>query len=69
MPLTYVEAGTLGEPSKIEVRKGGLLIGRILTAPNGTFQFFKGSDDIFALNPIVENSDLEQLKKWLAEHF
>jgi hypothetical protein len=61
--FTFVKAGTLGAPSKIEVRKDGLAIGRILQVGE-MFQFHKGLAT-FALNAAAQYSDLEELKTWI----
>jgi hypothetical protein len=62
--FTFVEAGTQGEPSKIQVRKDGRAIGRILYAAE-IFEFHKGIS--IALNESAQYSDLEELKKWIRE--
>ncbi len=59
----FMEAGTLGEPSKIEVRKDGRAIGRILHV-GSIFEFHPGMTS-FALNAAAQYSDLEELKKWI----
>ena len=68
---TSVDAGTLGEPSKIEVRKNRRPIGRILHMAESlhvgeTFQFHKGPISI-ALSAAAQFSSLEELKKWIRE--
>jgi hypothetical protein len=69
--ISFVDAGTLGEPSKIEVRKDGRAIGRILHVAESlhagwTFQFHKGPISI-ALSAATQFSRLEELKKWIGE--
>jgi hypothetical protein len=61
-----VRAGTLGEPSKIEVRKDGLAIGRILQVGE-MFQFHKGLTN-FALSAAAQYSDLEEVKEWIRQN-
>ena len=68
--FTFMAAGTLGEPSKIEVRKDGRAIGRILhlgESPHegAIFQFHKGIS--ITLNESAQYSNLEELKNWIRE--
>jgi hypothetical protein len=68
--FTFMEAGTLGESSKIEVRKDGRTIGRILDlceSPHegAVFQFHEGIS--IALSESAQYSNLEELKKWIRE--
>ena len=62
--FTFREAGTLGEPSKIEVRKDGRAIGRILHRAE-IFEFHKGISIV--RNESAQYSDLEELKNWIRE--
>jgi hypothetical protein len=52
------------EPAKIEVRKDGRAIGRILH-PAEIFEFHKGISIV--LNEAAQYSNLEELKKWIRE--
>jgi hypothetical protein len=68
--FTFVEAGTSAEPSKIEVRKDGRAIGRILHQgerqhEGAIFQFHKGIS--ITLNESAQYSSLEELKRWIRE--
>jgi hypothetical protein len=68
--FTFVDAGTPDE-SKIEVRKDGRVIGRILHVAesqhvSGSYQFHKGQSSI-DLSTAAHYSDLEELKKWIRE--
>jgi hypothetical protein len=68
--FTFVKAGTSAEPLKIEVRKDGRAIGRILNVVESQhedriFQFHKGIS--ITLNESAQYSDLEELKKWIRE--
>ncbi len=71
MTLTY--AGRQGisasdSPTKIEVRgESGRLVGMILQAPDGTFQFFRNVLAL-SLNPLHVDADLNRLKSWLSKH-
>jgi hypothetical protein len=60
--FTFMAAGTLGEPSKIEVCKDGRAVGRILHAAE-IFEFHKGIS--IARNESAQYSDLDELKKWI----
>ena len=60
----FMEAGTLGEPSKIEVCKDGRAIGRILHMVE-IFEFHKGISIV--RNESAQYSDLNELKKWIRE--
>ena len=69
--FTFVDAGTPDEPSKIEVRKDGQLIGRILHVARsqhmgGIYQFYRSQTSI-DLNTAAQYSDLDELKKWIRE--
>ena len=61
--FTFMAVGTLDEPSKLEVRKDGRAIGRILHV-GAIFEFHPGMTS-FALNAAAQYSDLEELKKWI----
>jgi hypothetical protein len=63
--VTFVEAGTLGEPTKIEVRKDERAIGRILHVGEA-YEFHKGMTSM-ALHPSAQYPSLEALKKWIRE--
>jgi hypothetical protein len=68
--FTFVAAGTRAEPSKIEVRKDGRAIGRILHRgerphEGAIFQFHKGIS--ITLNESAQYSNLEELKNWIRE--
>lgn len=69
--FTYVNAGTPGEPSQVDVLKDGRAIGRILHELGSphvgeTFQFHKGQISI-ALSAAAQFTSLEELKKWIRE--
>jgi hypothetical protein len=69
--FTFVDAGTPDEPSKIEVRKDGQPIGRILHVAEsqhmgGIYRFYRGQTSI-DLKTAAQYSDLDELKKWIRE--
>jgi hypothetical protein len=69
--FTFVDAGTPDEPFKIEVRKDGRAIGRILHVAESqhmaeTYHFHQGQSSIDP-NAAAQFSDLEVLKKWIRE--
>ena len=68
-PFSFVKSGTFHEPSRIEVRRDGRTIGRILhVAMTGHadeyFQFHKGLTSI-ASSASAQFTILDELKKWI----
>jgi hypothetical protein len=68
-PFSFVKSGTSHEPSRIEVRRDGRTIGRILhVAVTGHadeyFQFHKGLTSI-ASSASAQFTILDELKKWI----
>src|SRR6476659_975784 len=68
-PFSFVKSGTFHEPSRIEVRRDGRTIGRILhVAVTGHadeyFQFHKGLTSI-ASSASAQFTILDELKKWI----
>jgi len=66
-----VKSGTLREPSRIEVRKNGRTIGRILHVAETEhvdefFRFHKGQTSI-ASSESAQFTILQELKKWIRE--
>jgi hypothetical protein len=69
--FTFAESGTPDEPFKIEVRKDGRVIGRILHVAESQhraeiYHFHRGQISI-DLNAVAQFSDLEELKQWIRE--
>jgi hypothetical protein len=69
--FTFVDAGTPDEPSKIEVRKDGRAIGRILHVAESQhvgaiYRFYRDQSTI-DLKTAAQYSDLDELKKWIRE--
>jgi hypothetical protein len=69
--FTFVDAGTPDEPSKIEVRKDGQPIGRILCVGESQhmgaiYRFYRGQTSI-DIKTAAQYSDLDELKKWIRE--
>jgi hypothetical protein len=68
-PFSFVKSATFREPSRIEVRKGGRTIGRILHMAvtehvDEYFQFHKGLTSI-ASSASAQFTILDELKKWI----
>jgi hypothetical protein len=70
-PFIFVKSGTFREPSRIEVRKDGRTIGRILRVAvtehvGEYFQFHKGLTSI-ASSESAQFTLLDELKTWIRE--
>jgi hypothetical protein len=70
-PFSFVKSATFREPSRIEVRKDGRTIGRILHMAvtehvDEYFQFHKGLTSI-ASGASAQFTILDELKKWIRE--
>jgi hypothetical protein len=70
-PFSFVKSETFHEPSRIEVRKDGRTIGRILHVAvtehaDEYFQFHKGLTSI-ASSASAQFTILDKLKKWIRE--
>jgi hypothetical protein len=70
-PFSFVRSGTFREPSRIEVRKDGRAIGRILHVAETVhaeeiFQFHQGMTSI-AESAAAQYTSLDELKKWIRE--
>ena len=70
-PFSFVKSGTFREPSRIEVRKDGRTIGRILHVAETEhvdefFQFHKDLTSI-AFSASAQFTILDELKKWIRE--
>jgi hypothetical protein len=68
-PFSFVKSATFREPSRIEVRKDGRTIGRILHMAvtehvDEYFQFHKGLTSI-ASSASAQFTILDELKKWI----
>jgi hypothetical protein len=69
--FSFAKAATFREPSRVEVRKDGRVIGRILHVPatahaEEIFQFHQGLISI-AVSASAQYTNLEELKKWIRE--
>ena len=67
--FSFVKAATFREPSRVEVRKDGRAIGRILHVPASAhaeeiFQFHLGMTSI-AVSASAQYTNLVELKKWI----
>ena len=70
-PFSFVRSATFREPSRIEVRKDGRTIGRILHVAvtehvDEYFHFHKGLTSI-ASSESAQFTNLDELKKWIRE--
>jgi len=69
--FSFVKSATFREPSRVEVRKDGRVIGRILHVVESVhvgeiFQFHKGMISI-AFSASAQYTSFEELKKWIRE--
>jgi hypothetical protein len=69
--FSFVKSATFREPSRVEVRKEGRPIGRILHVVETVhaeemFQFHKGMTSI-ASSASAQYTNLDELKKWIRE--
>ncbi len=59
--LEYKTNSLLGDPSRIEVRRGRHHLGNIRKQPNGPYQYYRGSNN--QLNPGPTAKTLPELKE------
>ena len=65
MEIEFVEKSTLGLPWYLEVRRQGVVLGRVLRRPDtGAYRYYIGTEN--QLNHEYEDPDLDNLKRQVA---
>jgi hypothetical protein len=64
MAWTYDPVAEPGQRWRLDVRRDGHVVGRIVQSRNGLFQFFPFSDPLDG-PPLVEEVSLAALQRWL----